>query len=122
MIKCTDVLEVCAASEKKMIGQLSTARGLEFYFEGAVKPPKATTLELPHRVNTRFIDPYSDTHPRNIAAEASRLALLQKHNQIQQKQKLEELEKKPKKMLVMLPRPVKNREMRPKTQSTTTNE
>ena len=34
MIKCTDALEVCAASEKKMIGQLSTARGLEFYFEG----------------------------------------------------------------------------------------
>lgn len=35
MIKCTDVLEVCAASEKKMVGQLSTARGLEFYFEGS---------------------------------------------------------------------------------------
>ena len=34
MIKCTNALEVCAASEKKMIGQLSTARGLEFYFEG----------------------------------------------------------------------------------------
>ena len=68
---------------------------------GTVKPPKATTLELPHRVNTRFIDPYSDTHPRNIAAEASRLALQQKYNLVQQKQKLDELEKKPKKMLGM---------------------
>lgn len=40
MIKCTDSLEVCAKSEKKMISQLSTSRGLLHYFDGAVKPPK----------------------------------------------------------------------------------
>ena len=63
---------------------------------GAVKPPKATALELPFRASADFIDPFSDTHPRNIAAEASRLALLQKHGPV--KKKIEE-SNRPKKML-----------------------
>ena len=48
---------------------------------------------------TNFIDPYSDTHPRNIAAEASRMALLSKYNQSQAMKKVEETANRPKKML-----------------------
>lgn len=56
LIKCSESIGVCAASEKKMVTQLGTLRGLQFYFKGEVKPAKMTTLELPQRVEKKPLE------------------------------------------------------------------
>lgn len=60
MIKCSATIEICAKSEKKMIQQLSTNRGLQHYFTNAVTLAKATTLELPERQSMSIFNKTTD--------------------------------------------------------------